>query len=112
MRKFWNWLRFVFRRKYKPIVVPPTKRDELLTLAESVVKAVETLGYKLQDARDEGLLMLEHRAGHPATDLHPVLAFQASRIRDELVIEKARDGAVQLSAEDRKLIQLQRKAKP
>ena len=106
MRKLWAWLRFVFRRKYMPIVVPPTRRDELLQLAQVVVKASEVLGYKLQDAWNEGVLE-DCSGGHPACDAHKDLAFHAGRIRDELMIEAARDAALKLDEATRKVIHLQ-----
>lgn len=88
MRKLIAWLRFVFRRKYRPIVVPPTRHDELVSLAEASVKAAEVLGYKLQDAAAEGLL---NDASGPALEaLHKDLAFRASSLRDELLLEASR----------------------
>ena len=107
MRKLWHWMRFVFRRKYQPIVVPPTRRDELLQLAQVVVKAVDVLGHRIQDAWSEGLLRLENREGHPACDAHKDLAFHAGRIRDELMIEASRDAALKLDEATRKIIHLQ-----
>ncbi len=96
MRSLWRYIRFIFRRKHQRVLVLPTRRSELVALAETAVKAVDALGYKLQDAWDEGLLRQENRAGHPACDAHKHLAFHASRVRDELSLEASREIAPML----------------